>query len=119
MGYCEFQIPFFIEGIRAETVQMQKGTEHHEKVERIEKETTIPIPLTKTKLEDKKEDLNFMREDINTSFVKEFDFKEGKARLVLSGRADKVIRQNETLIVFDDKLASNPRRYDTMPLPYT
>ncbi len=118
MGYCEFQIPFFIEGIRAETVSMLKGTEHHEEAERIEKETTIQVPLTKTKLEDKKTDLSFMREDIQTSFVKDFEFEEGKARLTLFGRADKVIRQNETLVVSDDKLASNPKRYDSMSQPY-
>ena len=118
MGYCEFQIPFFIEGVRAETIQMLKGTEYHEEAERIEKETIVPVQLTKTRLEDKKTDLNFMREDIQTSFVQEFDFKEGQARLVLSGRADKVIRQNETLIVSDDKHASNPKRYGTMSYPY-
>ncbi|HJW19287.1 MAG TPA: hypothetical protein VJ571_01860, partial [Candidatus Nitrosotalea sp.] len=111
MGYCEFQIPFFIEGVRAETVQMVLGTEHHEQAERIEKETTVQVPLTKTRLEDKKTDLNFMREDIQTLFTRQFDFREGKAKLVLFGRADKVIRQNQTLIVSDDKHATNPRRY--------
>ncbi len=118
MGYCEFQIPFFIEGVRVETAQMTLGTEHHEEAERIEKETTIQVPLTKTRLEDKKTDLNFMREDIQTLFVKDFDFREGHARLVLFGRADKVIREDQTLIVSDDKHASNPRRYDAMSQPY-
>ncbi|MGI0007232.1 MAG: hypothetical protein ACREAR_04465 [Nitrosotalea sp.] len=118
MGYCEFQIPFFIEGVRAETAQMALGTEHHEEAERIEKETTVQVPLTKTRLEDKKTDLNFMREDIQTLFVRDFDFREGQARLVLFGRADKITRQDQTLIVSDDKHASNPRRYDSMSQPY-
>ena len=118
MGYCEFQIPFFIEGIRAETAQMLVGTEYHEEAERIERETSIIIPLTKTKLKDKKADLSFVREDIQTSFVQEFNFSTSKAKLTLFGRADKVIRKNETLIVSDDKHVSNPKRYDMMPEPY-
>ncbi|MGI0086895.1 MAG: hypothetical protein ACREBI_02895 [Nitrosotalea sp.] len=118
MGYCEFQIPFFIEGIKVETVEMLKGIEHHEEAERIERETVIPVPLTRTKLEDKKADLNFMREDIQTSFAQEFDFPQGSSRLTLSGRADKVIRDKGTLIVSDDKRVSNPSRYDAMPEPY-
>lgn len=119
MGYCEFQIPFFIEGVRrTETAQMLVGTEYHEEAERIERETTIVIPLTKTKLKDKKADLNFIREGVQTSFIQEFDFPTGIARITLLGRADKVIRKKGTLIVSDDKRVSNPRRYDTMSEPY-
>jgi hypothetical protein len=119
MGYCEFQIPFFVEGVHVETIEMSHGTEYHEKAERIERETTITVPLTKTKLEDKKSDLNFIREDIQTSFAREFDFPNGKARLLLFGRADKIVRKQETLIVSDDKHTSNLQRYDMMSEPYT
>ncbi|MDE1819153.1 MAG: hypothetical protein KGI19_11190, partial [Thaumarchaeota archaeon] len=76
------------------------------------------VPLTKTKLQDKKEDLSFVREDIQTSFVQEFDLPAGKAILSLFGRADKVVRKKEILIVSDDKHVSNPRRYDMMSAPY-
>lgn len=107
-----------MEGIHAKTAEMLKGVEHHEEAERIERETVITVPLTKTKLEDKKTDLNFIREDIQTLFTQEFDFSEGKARLTLFGRADKVIRNKETLIISDDKHVSNTRRYDTMSEPY-
>jgi hypothetical protein len=118
MGYCEFQIPFFIEGVRVKTSQMLVGTEYHEEAERIDRETAVVVPLTKTKLQDKKEDLSFVREDIQTAFVKEFDFPAGKAVLSLFGRADKVVRKKETLIVSDDKHVSNPTRYDIMAEPY-
>lgn len=118
MGYCEFQIPFFIEGVRVETSQMLVGTEYHEEAERIDRETAVVVPLTKTKLQDKKEDLSFVREDIQTSFVQEFDLPAGKAILSLFGRADKVVRKKEILIVSDDKHVSNPRRYDMMSAPY-
>lgn len=118
MGYCEYKIPFFIEGISVKTEEMLVGAEHHEDAERVERETAVTVPLTKTKLGDKKTDLNFMREDISTSFTHEFDFPNGKARLTLFGRADKVIRQKETLMIYDDKNTSSPSRHDTLTEPY-
>lgn len=119
MGYCEFQIPFFIEGIRrTDTAQMLVGTEYHEEAERIERETATVIPLTKTKLKDKKADLSFIREDIQTSLVQEFNFPTGKAKLTLFGRADKVMRTKRTLIISDDKHVSNTLRYGFMSKPY-
>lgn len=118
MGYCEYKIPFLKEGISIKTEEMIIGSEHHEELERIERETTITVPLTKKKLEDKKSDLNFIREDIHTAFTHEFDFSNGKAKLTLFGRADKVFREKEILIVSDDKHTANPSRHDTMREPY-
>ncbi|MGB9002736.1 MAG: hypothetical protein WCC52_02905 [Nitrosotalea sp.] len=118
MGYCEFKIPFFKEGVSVKTTEMVVGSVYHEELERIERETVTPIPLTRQKLEDKKEDLSFMREDVNTAFMREFDLPNGKARLTLFGRADKVLRENEVLIVSDDKHTANPGRHDTMTEPY-
>lgn len=69
MGYCEFQIPFFIEGVKVETVQMAAGTQYHEQAEKMERETAVMVPLTRTELEDRKADLNFIREDIQTLFI--------------------------------------------------
>jgi hypothetical protein len=116
MGYCEFLIPFFIEGVKAETVQMAAGAQFHEQAEKMERETAVVVPLTKTKLEDKKADLDFIREDIQTLFL--LELPDGKARLELFGRADKVMRQNETLIISDDKHTSSPGRHDAMREPY-
>lgn len=118
MGYCEFQIPFFIEGVKVETVQMAVGTEYHEQAEKMERETAVVVPLTRTELEDKKADLNFIREDIQTLFLLEFESEHGRARLELLGRADKVMRQEETLIISDDKHTYNPARHDSMRKPY-
>jgi hypothetical protein len=118
MGYCEFKIPFFKEGVSVKTAEMVIGSEHHEELERIERETVTPIPLTRQKLEDKKSDINFMREDIHTAFMREFDLPGRKAKLTLFGRADKVFRENETLIVSDDKRTANPGRHDSMAEPY-
>lgn len=118
MGYCEYKIPFFIKGISIKTTEMIVGTEYHEEAERIERETAVTVPLTKMKLEDKKADLDFMREDINTTFMHEFDFPSAKAKLVLFGRADKIFRQNETLIISDDKHTAKPERHYARTEPY-
>lgn len=118
MGYCEFKIPFLIEGVKVKTAQMVIGSEHHEELERIEREIVVPVPLTKENLENKKTDLVFMRENVNTVFTHEFDFANGKAVLTLFGRADKVFRENEVLIVSDDKHTANPGRHNSMIVPY-
>lgn len=118
MGYCEFKIPFFKEGLSVKTEEMVVGSVYHEELEKIERETVTPVPLTRQRLEDKKEDLNFMREDVHTAFVREFDFPNGRAKLTLFGRADKVLREKEVLIVSDDKHTANPGRHDSRTEPY-
>lgn len=118
MGYCEFKIPFYLEGVYVKTAEMVKGEEIHEEAEKLERETTITVPLTRTKLEDKKADLDFVREDIWTRFTREYDFPNGKAQLTLYGRADKVMRHEGTLIISDDKNTSNPTRHDARTEPY-
>lgn len=118
MGYCEYKIPFFIEGMYAKTKEMVLGGQHHEQAERTERATAITVPLTKKKLKDKKADLMFVREDIQTAFTQPFDFAQGKANLTLYGRADKVLREGEVLVVSDDKHTTNPRRHETRTEPY-
>jgi hypothetical protein len=118
MGYCEFKIPFLIEGVKVKTEQMVTGSEHHDELERIEREIVIPVPLTKENLENKKIDLSFMREDVNTVFTHEFDLPSGPSRVTLFGRADKVYRENEVLIISDDKHTANPGRHDSLKSPY-
>jgi hypothetical protein len=119
MGYCEFQIPFFIEGVKVETAQMAAGTQFHEQAEKTEREAAVVVPLTRTELEDRQADLNFIREDIQTMFFVEFELPRGRATLELLGRADKVMRQKETLIISDDKHTHNPARHDSMMKPYS
>jgi hypothetical protein len=118
MGYCEYKIPFFIEGKYATTREMEIGGKHHEETERIERLTSVTVPLTQEKLEDKKANLSFVREDVRTLFKQELDCAEGKAILSLHGRADKVIRKQGTLIISDDKHTGYPQRHDRMTEPY-
>src|SRR5579864_9414314 len=115
MGYCEFKIPFLAEGVKVKTVEMMAGSAHHEELERIERETVTPVPLTREKLQDEKSDISFMREDVNTVFSHDF---AGNLRLVLFGRADKVFRQDGVLVISDDKNTANPGRHDFLAGPY-
>src|SRR6185503_1613605 len=64
IGYCEYKIPFFAKNIYVKTADMQKGEEHHEEAERIERETAIQVPLTVEELRDAEKDLDFFREDV-------------------------------------------------------
>ncbi len=118
MGYCEFKIPFLIEGVKAKTAQMAIGSEFHDDLEKIERASVVAVPLTVEKLLDTKSDLDFIREDVTTVFEHEFPFSSGKAKLSLFGRADKVFRQDEVLVVSDDKHTANPGRYDFLSEPY-
>ncbi len=119
MGYCEYKIPFFKQGKSVKTEAMIVGLEHHEKAEELERETSITVPLTKPELEDSKKDIVFLREDIQTKFVHDFEFPNGNAKLTLFGRADKVFRRNEILIISDDKNTKRPEKHDMMDEPYT
>src|SRR5687767_10529012 len=118
MGYCEYKIPFFIEGKYAATREMEIGGQHHEEAEKIERATAITVPLTENKLKDRKADLSFVREDIRTLFKQELYLAKGNAILSLHGRADKVIRKQGTLIISDDKHTGHPQRHDAMIEPY-
>jgi len=118
MGYCEYKIPFFTKGVYAKTEAMIIGSERHEEIERLEREKAITVPLIKSKLENAKEDLNFVREDVQTKFVCDFDLPNGSARLTLFGRADKVLRKNEVLMISDDKNTGRPEKHDFMTEPY-
>jgi hypothetical protein len=119
MGYCEFKIPFFINGIKEiETEQMIFGTQFYGEAQKINAETSIMLPLSKTKLRDKKADLSLMREDIQTQFTQEVRSSKGKSKLTLFGRADKIFRKNGTLIISDDRITSNPSHHESRIEPY-
>jgi hypothetical protein len=118
IGYCEYKIPFFAKNIYVKTLDMQKGEEHHEEAERTEKETSVAVPLTVAALHDAQCDLDFFREDIDTIYARDFQSIKGNARLVLFGRADKIIRRESTLIIHDDKRTNNPSRHDGRGSPF-
>jgi hypothetical protein len=118
MGYCEFKIPFYIEGQYVKTAMMEQGSKNHEKAEQIERETSVSIPLTSKMLKNKKADLSFFREAILTRYERIIESDQGKAKLVLIGRADKVMRRGSILVVADDKNSGRPQVHDSLTKPY-
>ena len=115
MGYCEYKIPFFAKGDYVKTEAMINGGQFHKEVEDYDRETAITEPLTKVELETTTEDLEFIREDLSTIFVHDFDLPKGKARLTMSGRADTVSRSGETLVISDDKHTNRPEVFERSP----
>ena len=118
MGYCEYKIPFFAKGDYVKTEAMIIGGQFHKEAEDFDRETAITEPLTKMELETKTEDIEFVREDISTIFIHDFNFPKGKTRLTLSGRADNVYRSEETLVISDDKHTNRPEKHDNRTKPY-
>jgi len=118
MGYCEYKIPFFAKDDYVKTEAMIVGQQYHEEVEEVERETAITIPLTEEKLKTKTEDLDFIREDIRTLFVHDFDLPKGKARLTMYGRADNISRNEGVLVISDDKHTARPEKHYRRTEPY-
>jgi hypothetical protein len=119
LGYCEHKIPFYIKGIKAppskETIQ---GSIAHSKEEKYEEEHVEFVPITEEKMEDVTENIEFQREKIFTRLLIPFEFKQNNVLVGLFGRADKVYREDETLVVQDDKFTTNPKRYHSQREPY-
>jgi len=119
MGYCEFKIPFFINDVNEiKTEQRVIERQYYQEAEKIGPEASIMLPLSKTKLRDKKEDISLKGVDIQTQFTQEIRSSKGKSKLTLFGRADKIFRKNGTLIISDDRNTSNPNHHDSRMEPY-
>jgi len=120
MGYCEFKIPFFINDLKEiKSERVISGTQFYQELQKINSETSIMLPLSKTKLRDKKADLSLIREDIQTQFTQEVRSSRGKSKLTLFGRADKIFRKNGTLIISDDRNTANPSHHASRTEPYS
>ncbi len=131
MGYCEYKIPFYIRGIKppknieAET-RKAEGKAGHEKEEKIEIEKIekgdIEL-LTKEqmflRLPDVNADIAFSREDIITKFFYKTKIDARDIDLILTGRADKVSRENGYLTVYEDKFPKNPLDYAKKSAPFS
>ncbi len=119
LGYCEHKIPFYLEGIKASpSPETIKGTVAHKQEERFEKEHFEFVPITHQELVDINRDIEFARENIFTRLL--FPTKIGQqfVFLLLFGRADKVYRHKQTLIVQDDKFPTNLQKYQERFEPY-
>ena len=119
LGYCEYKIPLSIEGIKPKpSASLIQGTKAHKQEEKFEQEHVELEPVTIEQIEDKQEDIEFARENIYSTLNIPFEFEEHNVLVSLSGRIDKILRSDETLIVQDDKFVGKPQVYDSKTQPY-
>lgn len=119
MGYCEHKIPFHIEGIKpAPSLETIQGSKAHETEEQIEKEQFEFVPITPEELSDMTRNIEFAREDIFTRLLAPVRLGPEKIAVLIHGRADKIMRNDKTLIVQDDKFPTNLKKYSERFEPF-
>ena len=119
LGYCEYKIPLSIKGVKPRyTKSLIMGTKAHHAEEKYEQEHVELEPVSIEQIDDKEEDVEFARENIYSTLMMPFEFPSGNVLLTLSGRIDKILRVDETLVVQDDKFAGRPQTYDNKTQPY-
>jgi len=119
LGYCEYKIPLSIKGIKPKPSQsLIQGTKAHHAEEKFEAEHVELEPVSVEQIEDKEENIEFARENIHSTLMMPFEFPTENVLLTLSGRIDKILRVDETLVVQDDKFAGRPQVYDNKTQPY-
>ena len=119
LGYCEYKIPLSIKGVKPKPSQsLIQGTRAHKAEEEYESEHVELEPVSAEQIKDKQEDIEFARENIYSTLIMPFEFTTENVLLILSGRIDKILRIDETLVVQDDKFAGKPQVYDGKTQPY-
>lgn len=127
--YCEHTIPFYMKGIkiRHEESEIRKniGIEGHKKEEKIETEKIEKGEIRLTEdmelqwlLSDPNSDIEFIRERLFTRLSYQTHLDEKNIKLILTGRADKVLRKEECLIIQEDKFPQNPYGYINRDKPF-
>ena len=110
LGYCEYKIPLSIKGVKPKPSQaLIQGTKAHSAEEKFEAEHVELEPVSVEQIEDKEEDIEFARENIYSTLIMPFEFPDENVLLTLSGRIDKILRIDQTLVVQDDKFAGRPQ----------
>ena len=119
LGYCEYKIPLSIQGVKPKPSQaLIQGTKAHHEKEQYEAEHVELEPVTITEIKDEKKDIEFARENIYSTLTVPFEFPTENVVVSLSGRIDKILRVDGTLIVQDDKFVARPQTYDSKTQPY-
>ena len=119
MGYCEYKIPLSIQGVKPKRSQsLMMGTKAHVAEEKYEQEHAELEPVTIQEIKDEKKDIEFARENIYSTLTIPFTFPNEKVLVSLSGRIDKILRIDGTLVVQDDKFVGKPQIYDQKRQPY-
>ena len=119
LGYCEYKIPLSIDGVKPKLSQsLILGTKAHKAEEKYEQEHVELEPISVEQFEDKQENIEFARENIYSRLTILFEFPSENVLVSLSGRIDKILRIDETLVVQDDKFTERPQIYDNKTQPY-
>ena len=119
MGYCEYKIPLSIQGVKPKpSKSLMMGTKAHVAEEKYEQEHAEIKPVTIKEIKDEKKDIEFARENIYSTLTIPFTFPNEKVLVSLSGRIDKILRIDGTLVVQDDKFVGKPQIYDQKTQPY-
>ena len=119
MGYCEFRIKHFLKGMKPPQTQVTiEGTKSHEKEVEYEREQFKFVPLTQQELEDITKNMEFPREGIYTRFLTKIDYGDKKLSVLIVGKADKIARSNEMLIVEELKNTRDREKYLEKFEPY-
>ena len=119
MSYCEFRIKYLLKGIKPPQTQSTiAGTKAHVKEEEYEKEHFVFVPISQEELGDIKKNIEFVRESVFTQYKTTLGLGDNDLRVLLFGKADKVMRSSEQLIVEDSKYPKNPGRYLKIDNPF-
>jgi len=119
LGYCEYKVPIIIQGIKAQPSQATiQGTIAHKEIEEYEKEHVELVPVTPKEITEPTKDVEFAREDIYTKLQVPLYLSQNNILVSLFGRTDKLKREEQTLVVQDDKFTSKPQSYQTRTEPY-
>lgn len=119
LGYCEYKIPLSIQGVKPKPSQsLILGTKAHSAEEKYEQEHFEFEPVSIEQIKDEHKDIEFARENIYSTLMIPFEFPSENVVVSLSGRIDKILRVDGTLIVQDDKFTGKPQTYDQKTQPY-
>ena len=119
LGYCEYKIPLYIQGIKPKPSQsLILGTKAHHEEEKYEQEHAEFESVSIEQIEDQQEDIEFARENIHSILNIPFECPSENVLVSLSGRIDKILRVDETLVVQDDKFTGKPQIYEQKTQPY-
>ena len=119
LGYCEYKIPLSIKGVRpVPSPSLIQGTRAHNDEQKYEEEHVELEPVSVEQIKDKEKNVEFARENIYSILSVPFELPSEIVYLTLSGRIDKILRVDKTLVVQDDKFAGKPQNYDNKTRPY-
>lgn len=119
LGYCEYKIPLSIQGVKPKPSQsLILGTQAHHAEEKYEQEHVELEPVLAEEIEDQTKNIEFARENVYSTLSIPFEFPTENALVTLSGRIDKIMRVDGTLLVQDDKFVGRPQVYEQKSQPY-